>query len=277
MTLDFNVERFSRLSKSLKRFPEVIICFRLVENFLEFIIRYITLSSKGYPFQVRTRNDLVLQIKDFYDTTTAWVVFCKQEYNVTARHRLIVDLGANIGIFALFAARKSPDAKILCFEPFPSTFKRLEDNIEGNNLGDRIQCRQLAVSGSRQTRAMATGGFGSTSSHLLEPTTMDSSLVSVSCITFQDVLEEVERLYNSRTIDLLKIDIEGAEYELFDHVPLELLSQVQEVQMEYHFGGSKKALFDKLESADLICIVDYVLTEDSGIAHFKRKSDCFEY
>jgi FkbM family methyltransferase len=269
--LDLNSSRFFRGLKNLQRLPELFICFQQIENWSEFIGRYLSIPSKTYPFSIRTRNNLILNLKDFCDVTTAWVVFCKQEYKVNSEHKVIVDLGANIGTFALFAARQSQDAKVICFEPFPDTFQQLKSNFKNNGLDGRIVCRQLAVSGSNLPRVMAPGGFGNTTSYLLESVAENEEVLnSVFCITFADLLEEVAAVSSVRTIDLLKMDIEGAEYEFLENVPAESLSTVREIQMEYHACGSKEKLFDKLRDAGLVCTVDWVFGDNYGVAHFKR-------
>lgn len=273
MTIQFNLNsnRFFRGVKNLQRLPELFVCFQQIENWSELIERYLSIPSKTYPFSVKTRNNLILNLKDFCDVTTAWVVFCKQEYKVTSEHKVIVDLGANIGTFALFAARQSQYAKVICFEPFPDTFQQLESNVANNGLDGRIVCRQLAVSGSNRPRVMAPGGFGNTTSYLLESVAEnEEALNSVSCITFADLLEEVAAISSARTIDLLKMDIEGAEYEFLENVPAELLSAIKEMQMEYHACGSKEKLFEKLKDSGLVCTADWVFGNNYGVAHFKR-------
>jgi FkbM family methyltransferase len=268
LTLDSN--RLLNGIKSLQRIPELFVCVAQIENWPELIKRYLKLSSNAYPFSIKTRDRLVVNLKDFYDVTTAWVIFCKREYSVTPKHQVIVDLGANIGTFALFAIQRSPQAKVICFEPFAETFQRLEGNIQANGLSSQVVCKNVAVSGSRQSRVMATGGFGSTTSYLLEATAAVSEVDRVNCVIFDDVLAEVEKTCSTRQIDLLKIDIEGAEYEFFAEVPDELLQQVQEIQMEYHPVGDKQALFAKLAASGLICTMDWVFGENFGMAHFKR-------
>jgi FkbM family methyltransferase len=273
--LDLNSSRLFRGLKSLKRLPELVTCFQQIENWSELIERYLSISSEMYPFSIKTRNGLALNIKDFYDVTTTWVIFCKQEYKVSSKHRVIVDLGANIGVFALFAARQSQKSKIICFEPFPETFQRLEDNVKNNRLNDRVVCHQLAVSGRREHRVMAPGGFGSTTSHLLESSIDKSKKLdadAVECITFGDMLKKVGEVCSTQTIDLLKMDIEGAEYEFLENISPDLLSVVNEVQMEYHPCGNKELLFNKLESAGLECSMDWIFGENFGVAHFIRNT-----
>src|SRR5947207_2252552 len=67
-----------------------------------------------YPreFHLRRFPEQSLQVWSQTDVITLWVVFCRQEYDVHHEDKLIIDVGANIGIFAVYAALKAPGAVI---------------------------------------------------------------------------------------------------------------------------------------------------------------------
>ena len=60
--------------------------------------------------------------------------------------RTIVDLGANVGVFALYAAANAPNATIHCFEPAAATFAALQQNMNANHLN--VVTHALAISTS---------------------------------------------------------------------------------------------------------------------------------
>lgn len=59
-------------------------------------------------------------------------------------------------------------------------------------------------------------------------------------------IEEIMKHFALHTIDFLKVDIEGAEYDLFEKTPLEILKKVNRIGMEYHSNESKEVLFDRI-------------------------------
>ncbi|MBD2329621.1 FkbM family methyltransferase [Alkalinema sp. FACHB-956] len=268
MSFSLMISRFTKIASNLQRVPEAWWCMYNLKNWWGFLFRFLGLVNQ-YPFDVMTRKGYTIRLKDFYDVTTVWVIFCKFEYKIPKDCKVIVDLGANIGSFAIFAAQHEPDVKVICLEPFPSTFRQLEENIVNNQLSSRITTLPLAISSRRAICAMATGGFGSTTSHLVEAEDA-TGVETVSAIRFPDLLDIVEEKLGHRRIDLLKIDIEGGEHDLFQNMTPEYLNSVQEIQMEHHRNGSKDALFDKLNHLGFICKTDYIFSENFGTAHFLK-------
>ncbi len=74
---------------------------------------------------------------------------------VYARHGIVVgdgdtvlDIGANIGLFALFVSRSGARAKLFCFEPAPATFAALKRNVARHNLAN-VRLFQAGIAGSR--------------------------------------------------------------------------------------------------------------------------------
>jgi FkbM family methyltransferase len=138
----------------------------------------------------------------------------------------VIDIGANIGMFALYVATEGQAARVCCYEPFPESFALLRRNGEQNHL-DAIQPFQFAVAGARGQRRMQVGAcygwntlFGSSG---------DGS-IAVECVTLADVFErqQIERCH------FLKLDCEGSEYEILLQAPAAVLARVERVALEYH-------------------------------------------
>ena len=138
----------------------------------------------------------------------------------------VIDIGANIGIFSLYAAVVGRAARVLSYEPFPESFRLLCGNAEQNRL-DAIRAFRLAVAGDRGQRQLYVG-LGHGLNTLLG--TPGRTAVSVDCVTLEDVFE---REHIDRC-DLLKLDCEGAEYEILLNAPRSLLHRIDRVAMEYH-------------------------------------------
>jgi FkbM family methyltransferase len=140
--------------------------------------------------------------------------------------KAIVDIGAHVGTFTVWAAARSPRARILAVEPNPETFAFLEKNIRDNGLQDRVIAVNAAVGAepgaatlelvehSLGTR-LARGGAGT---------------VAVTVQTVPSLLAGA----GMREVDLLKIDCEGMEYEVFEALDSDQLSRLAAIACEYH-------------------------------------------
>ncbi len=123
------------------------------------------------------------------------------------RKGMMLDVGANIGFFALTVAQRSPSAKIVCFEPVTGTYKGLCANIALNGLGRRIVPHKLAL-GDREGSAFITTNLEGTN-HLVK----NGKKTERITITTLDTFARKESLPH---IALIKADIEGVEL-LFLH------------------------------------------------------------
>jgi FkbM family methyltransferase len=84
----------------------------------------VSLRLFGKPFVLPEGDTLA----DFIGNTSALI--SSNQYHVEWAHGVIIDAGANMGIFSVFAAVKHPDAKIYAFEPAPKTFEALKENTK---------------------------------------------------------------------------------------------------------------------------------------------------
>jgi FkbM family methyltransferase len=118
---------------------------------------------------------------------------------------VIVDLGANIGLSARFFSRRYPRARIVAYEPDPRSFATAERNLRGLGL---LSLRNLAVAATAGTLRLhrLAGESWRTSTVLGDQAEQES--FTAGAVTLDSIIEELER------IDILKIDIEGGEYEV---------------------------------------------------------------
>lgn len=134
-------------------------------------------------------------------------VFFYEQYLAAVPHQpaLIIDAGAHIGLTSLFFANKFPDAKIFAIEPAPTNIEMLElntvdyPNIALVRAGLWGEHRLLRISNPDSTN----WGFR------VEPA--GSGIEALPAVTVEDIL----KLAGTDTIDILKMDIEGSEREVF--------------------------------------------------------------
>jgi FkbM family methyltransferase len=256
----------------LNRFPEVWRCLRQSRDGWAIARGYLGVGTPSFPRHLRLTNGIDLELRTIHDLVTAWVVFFRKEYHLPPDASVVLDLGANYGAFTLFAAHTAPRAQVISVEPFPYSFDRLADHVRRHQLEGRVQAWRLGVAGAAGTRQMPQRPDLSQLVGLLPPGAEAGAggCVEVQVLSLPEVLDRVARLPGCGQVDFLKIDIEGAEHEIFRNTPPAALARVRLVGMEYHPFGSKKELFATLEGAGLVCVDDRPLGTEHGVAHFAR-------
>jgi len=140
-----------------------------------------------------------------------------------ASPKVIVDLGANIGLTTLALAARFPKAQFLCVEPHPENAELLRHNLVC--LGDRAQVIEAAVAdatGSLQL-TIATEHYNASLLH------QGIGTQEVAALTVPDLLSQAK----IQQMDLLKMDIEGAEFLILKNQPA-WLQPVQLLLAELH-------------------------------------------
>lgn len=150
---------------------------------------------------------------------------------------LVVDIGANYGFFTKYAQMKGAQ-KIYCFEPSNKIFKYLEKNLQ-NDYG--VVLDNSAVSNYNGV-AFFSDSPNSAGSRISE------NGYEVRVKNINDVL--LNEIPNQ--IDYLKIDCEGAEYEIFEAINGDSLDKVKKIAVEYHDEKSKNTILQKLKSHNFI-------------------------
>lgn len=141
----------------------------------------------------------------------------------------ILDCGANIGFSVLNYKRQFPQARIVAFEPDPEFAPVLRRNLEQNGAGDVEVVEAAAWTSAGEGRWRSEGIDGSR----LAP---DGSTV-VRTVDLAD--------YLSDEVDLLKLDIEGAEYAVVEHLA-DRLGRVKNLSIECHVDQTRIEPFAKI-------------------------------
>lgn len=138
----------------------------------------------------------------------------------------VLDIGANIGGFSVWAASRGA-GRVVSLEPFPENFERLRTNLELNKLTN-VEAVRAAVAGERGTRTLF---LPDDPSHLgrfsLHPG-RGGRTIDVPCLTLDDIVRD----HRLDRIDVLKIDVQGSEYEILYGASPETLALVQRLVVE---------------------------------------------
>jgi FkbM family methyltransferase len=154
----------------------------------------------------------------------------------------VADVGANIGIFSLLAADRG--ATVTAIEPHPANFRWLERNT----TGWAVECRRAAVlgrvpAGGEVTLVETPGHTGHhvAGTHAGEP---DRESTPVPAVSFAELVDE--------GYDLVKLDVEGAEFGIVADTPLDILATLRRLVAEvHHLAGDPELLRDRLSEAGL--------------------------
>jgi FkbM family methyltransferase len=172
------------------------------------------------------RNGGRLKINAAFDHVPIIEVMMKKDYGKIPDNSVIIDIGASTGVFSVYAAKTARNVKIYAFEPSADYFKVLQNNIELNSLQNSVKVFNSAVGGKTERRAMSLR-----SDTFIYPSLMsEQNSQTVECISLEDIFLS----NNISKIDMLKMDCEGAEYEIFTNCPQNILDRVTEIRMEYH-------------------------------------------
>jgi FkbM family methyltransferase len=176
---------------------------RFVKWSAKFQVQSLKLGGLRYPIYVRPGTS---------DIEVMQQVLLDQEYDfkLPIRPKVIIDAGANIGFASVYFASLYPEATIVALEPDASNFKLLQMNVadypqirpvEAALWCENKQLNLFSVDGAHAGIYTREGGAESR-----------PKLGQVPAIT----LEEVMKTNGFQTIDLLKMDIEGAEKEVLE-------------------------------------------------------------
>lgn len=173
----------------------------------------------------------------------------------------IIDIGAGIGDFSIYAAYGNPHAVIYAVEPFADSFQLLIENLTLNAV-DNVIAFQSAIWGHSGELKLdfSRGEPLQIVSQGVEKTKDDAALMPVQAISLEDFLsgQGIEQ------VDLLKMDCEGAEYEILLHASSPVIQKIDRLVMEYHdlsAGRDHQVLLQFLEEEG------FHVTKHANIVH----------
>ena len=198
-------------------------------------------------FKLRTRRGPVIRAR-LRDIGPPAEVFGLDEYEDPeldwAGLRYVIDVGAHIGAFSLWVTARSPECTVFALEPNPEALGLLRENLERAGLGRRVHVLEAALASRSGVRALSITTM-SPSATLL-PVHQFESARPVAAIT----LPEAILMSGFPRVDLMKMDTEGAEKEIFGELRLDQLVAVRAIMVECHPPAA----------GDLADLIELVLT-----------------
>jgi len=157
--------------------------------------------------------------------------------------RVVLDIGANIGISSLYFSRIFPNARIYAFEPVPENFALLQENTRAVRRITAINAALGREPGELRILASDNqANFGGFSLHEAGTDREQGQAVEV-----RNAQAEMDRL-GVAAADVIKIDTEGAEWDILTALDDRFLNETQLIMGELH-GNKDFALLDRLTSS----------------------------
>jgi FkbM family methyltransferase len=192
--------------------------------------------APGRPVAVRLRDGSRFNIRSLMDLWVLKETCLDRDYErglpPPGEDWAIMDIGAGLGDFAICMAWRHPRRIIAAFEPFDESYRLLEENVRLNSLAN-VKAFPFAV-GARSGSMLLQTATGVAVKH---STASAKASDSASALRVEGItLEDAFRKAGLSQCDLLKVDCEGGEYEIFLNAPDETLARIRRISMEYHDG-----------------------------------------
>jgi FkbM family methyltransferase len=164
---------------------------------------------------------------------------------------VILDVGAHVGVISTYLGMKYPNTKIISVEPHPTNYKNLIRNLKVNKVKNATLLNKAVTSDGRKVTIFADIDKNSGGSGLYG----NGEAVEIDSMT----LAEIFKVYNVDRVKLLKMDCEGAEYEIL-YASQDLLDRIDNLSIEIHNSQTLKDL--GYESDKLLAMLKKHIPED---------------
>jgi len=198
-----------------------------------------------------------MHLREFMDLWALKETVCDKDYEkygfLIEPGWTVVDIGASVGEFTVWAAAKGA-GKVLAVEPSPSALNLLEKNISANGLSNRARIIPVAISNIEGLGLQDTGRYHHGGRSLVGYNGNSvSEVLPVETKSLSQLFEEEDIL----VCDLMKVDIEGGEYDLFLQSPPSVFDRVNRIVLEFHenlsaSSGTRFDLKSHLESLGFV-------------------------
>ncbi len=189
------------------------------------------LLSRKYAV-IRLRNGCQFKVRSLMDVWIVKETCLDRDYEANATaiqdHWTLIDIGAGLGDFAISVAYEHPTCRVYAYEPFPESYKLLEENIALNGVSNVIAIPLAVGAQSGQMMLFTTGAA-------VQHTTAKAS--PAEAISVQGLgLDDVFATNALTTCDFLKMDCEGGEFDILFNTSAATLAKINNISLEYHNG-----------------------------------------
>jgi FkbM family methyltransferase len=254
--------------RSPSKFSILLKCIKLVKNWHVIPLTYYGLAKDEFVI-VKLRNGLKIKLRtnstDLQAFFNVWII---QEYQREHGFKIntddvIIDIGGHIGLFTLYCSQFCRNGKIFSFEPIRENYEILLENIKQNDIRN-VKPSNIAISNKNGKICIYLSDDQAAHSFYK----VGEKSIEIETTTLENVIrsEDIEKC------NLLKLDCEGAEYDIIDSLTDDITKKIEKISLEYHHADTKSSLLidlkNKLKTEYLM--KDYPSNNGMGILFAKH-------
>jgi FkbM family methyltransferase len=209
----------------------IITLIKGVKN-ISALLQLATREPSDSPIEIRLRNGECFRISTLMD---AWIlketVLDRQYENVSVvlqPNWLVIDIGAALGDYAVWAAQQLTTGRLIAVEPFPRSVKLLCDNLKLNHV-ENVEVVETAI-GEKDGQLSLQLVTGQAVQHSTAATSASAGSLPVSVHSLESFFAQMK----IDSCDYLKLDCEGAEYDILFNCSKDILKKIARICMEVH-------------------------------------------
>jgi FkbM family methyltransferase len=213
---------------------KITIIFKLkkeIKNWKIPILHYFGLRKKedtiefknGIKCIIRNKSDSIAFLEIFFLNTNDWL----DEFKIKEKD-IVIDIGAHIGYFSIYSSINAKNGKIFAFEPYSKSFEVLKKNLEINEITNVIP-QNVGVTKELGTSILYFKKNFAIGNSIYKNTDLDSK-VEIKTISVHDIIKN----NNLQKINVLKLDCEGAEYQILLNLDHQTLEKIDKIVSEMH-------------------------------------------
>ncbi|WP_291102512.1 MULTISPECIES: FkbM family methyltransferase [unclassified Flavobacterium] len=280
--------KISNISKKEKSIKDLVRSFAVTNDTHNLVI-----SSAAYLFEIKKHfpelvleshkegvlasfNGLQLYVETSEEFFILKEVFIEKDYNLLSNESFVVfDIGMNIGISSLFFGLKKNVEKIYSFEPVLPTYNQALYNLELNKTySNKIEAFNFGLGGFTRIEkvlynSQAKGNCGIRLDLSLVIDRYNAEEIEINIKNVSEVLPDLLAKHSGQK-KVLKIDCEGAEYEIIQKLnDANLLVDIDALLIEWHDKGA--AILEGILTANNFRIISRHLTPITGMIYAFKK------
>ncbi len=217
---------------------------KLVKNWTVVFLVYFGLYKKEF-FTLHLKNGISFKLRtkstDLQAFANVWILkeYQKKGFEIQ-KNDSIIDIGGHIGLFALYASKKCPDGKIISIEPHPDNFSLLKYNITKNYFQKTVLLNK-AVTKNTESMKLFVDPLDDSAHSILKK---GKNSIDIEGISLRDIMQQNE----IKICNMLKMDCEGAEFEIIKSLLDEDLAKIQKICLEYHLKNNNMIELKNMQS-----------------------------
>ncbi|MHB1177219.1 MAG: FkbM family methyltransferase [Daejeonella sp.] len=210
------------------------------------------------PILLRLKDGGAFYVKEFMTLYIYKEIFVDKCYDYPAlgiNNPVIIDIGGNTGLFSLRMKQLYPEASIFSFEPFQSNFRQLSATIEASNLKN-VSAFPFGIGGTTRKERLYIHKNNIGGHSIMQSQANSNVYTEIELVSIREMFEQLK----ITKCNLLKMDCEGAEFEIIKNIDQELAASIEKIVFE-----STPTAYDVNELTDHLKNVGFEMVDRDGL------------